>query len=68
MSEAENSGAGETEKHFVVVLNSERQHSIWPAGRDIPAGWTEEGFSGSEAECLDHIESVWTDMRPASLH
>jgi MbtH protein len=68
MNGAEDGGGNEIEKRFVVVLNFERQYSIWPADRELPAGWTEEGFSGSEADCLDHIESVWTDMRPASLH
>ena len=25
------------------------------------------GVAGTKAECLAHIEEVWTDMRPASL-
>jgi MbtH protein len=25
------------------------------------------GVRGQKAECLAHIETVWTDMRPASL-
>jgi MbtH protein len=33
----------------------------------VPAGWREVGVSGPKAECLAHIETVWTDMRPASL-
>lgn len=49
-----------------VVVNHEEQYSIWPADRPLPDGWREAGFSGTRAECLDHIESVWTDMRPLS--
>lgn len=52
---------------YKVVVNDEDQYSIWPADRDDPPGWTEEGFSGSRAACLDHVAHVWTDMRPASL-
>ncbi|MDT0532818.1 MbtH family NRPS accessory protein [Micromonospora sp. DSM 115977] len=50
-----------------VVVNDEEQYSIWPDGREIPAGWREEGFVGPRARCLEHIDSVWTDMRPLSL-
>jgi MbtH protein len=30
-------------------------------------GWHEEGTTGTKEECLAHIETVWTDMRPRSL-
>jgi MbtH protein len=56
-----------TERVYKVVLNEEEQYSIWPAGRDNPPGWHDEGISGTEGECLDHIERVWVDMRPRSL-
>lgn len=52
---------------YVVVLNDEAQYSIWPADRDLPGGWRDDGVSGSKAECLAHISEVWTDMRPLSL-
>src|SRR6202007_1606624 len=47
--------------------NGEEQDSIWPADRDIPAGWRAEGTEGLRADCLSHIDEVWTDMRPLSL-
>lgn len=50
-----------------VVVNDEERHSIWPADREPPAGWRAEGFSGTKAACLEHIDRVWTDMRPKSL-
>jgi MbtH protein len=52
---------------YKVVLNHEEQYSIWPAYRDNPLGWRDGGKSGTKSECLDFIESVWTDMRPLSL-
>lgn len=52
---------------FLVVRNEEEQYSIWLADKPIPEGWRADGTSGSRRECLDHIEEVWTDMRPRSL-
>jgi MbtH protein len=55
------------EDEFQVVVNHEEQYSIWPVGRALPAGWRDAGFTASRAACLAHIETVWTDMRPASV-
>jgi uncharacterized protein YbdZ (MbtH family) len=52
---------------YKVVVNHEEQFSIWPAGRESPAGWRDEGMTGSKSDCLSHIKNVWTDMRPLSL-
>ncbi len=52
---------------FRVVVNHEEQYSIWPEYKNIPAGWREAGKTGTKKECLDYIETVWTDMRPLSL-
>lgn len=52
---------------YTVVVNDEEQYSIWPEWREIPAGWKSAGVTGLKAECLSHIEKVWTDMRPLSL-
>lgn len=54
-------------EHYKVVLNHEEQYSIWSASRPNPAGWTDEGTSGTRQECLDRIEEVWVDMRPLSI-
>ncbi|GAA3846481.1 hypothetical protein GCM10022243_10820 [Saccharothrix violaceirubra] len=50
-----------------VVVNHEEQYSVWPADLPVPAGWREAGFRGTRAEALAHIETVWTDLRPASV-
>ncbi|MEV0229672.1 MbtH family NRPS accessory protein [Nonomuraea sp. NPDC050786] len=55
------------EANYIVVLNHEEQYSIWPAGRDLPAGWREAGVEGGKSECLEHIARVWTDLRPISV-
>ena len=52
---------------FCVVVNDEEQYSIWPADRDNAPGWRHEGTRGTREECLAHIETVWTDMRPKSV-
>lgn len=59
-------GAQET-RPYAVVVNDEEQYSIWPAERDLPAGWRRDGITGTEDECLAYIDETWTDMRPASL-
>ncbi|MFF5475120.1 MbtH family protein [Streptomyces achromogenes] len=58
--------AADTRSHL-VVLNDEEQYSIWPADRELPLGRRSEGTMDSRAECLAHIGTVWTDMRPLSL-
>ena len=52
---------------YRVVVNHEEQYSIWRAERDLPPGWRDGGKTGTKEQCLDHIEEVWTDMRPLSL-
>ncbi len=57
----------EDDRRYGVVINHEEQYSIWFEDREVPPGWKWDGFFGSKQECLDHIEEVWTDMRPLSL-
>lgn len=60
-------GLDDEQAIFHVVVNDEEQYSIWPAEREIPAGWRSAGKTGTKKECLELIEQVWTDMRPLSL-
>jgi MbtH protein len=55
------------ESIFQVVVNDEEQYSLWPAHRDLPAGWKPAGPTGPREECLNYIRSVWVDMRPRGL-
>lgn len=52
---------------FFVLINDEEQHSLWPAFAEVPAGWRVVFGEAGRAECLDHIEQNWTDIRPKSL-
>ncbi|HEY2450305.1 MAG TPA: MbtH family protein [Mycobacterium sp.] len=52
---------------FLVLVNDEDQHSLWPAFADIPAGWRKAIGDASRAECLAYVEEQWTDIRPKSL-
>ena len=52
---------------FLVLVNDENQHSLWPSTIDVPAGWAVSHGPDSRPACVDHIEANWTDMRPASL-
>lgn len=52
---------------FLVLVNDENQHSLWPADIAVPAGWTVVHTADTRAACLDYVERHWTDLRPASL-
>ncbi|SFW81483.1 MbtH family protein [Amycolatopsis australiensis] len=52
---------------YLVLVNAENQHSLWPSSIDVPAGWTAAYGPAGRQECLDHVEANWTDMRPKSL-
>jgi MbtH protein len=52
---------------YKVVVNHEKQYSIWPAHRPAPLGWHEARVQGPKEHCLDYIEQVWTDITPLSV-
>ncbi len=54
-------------KRYVVVVNDEEQHSIWPEELEIPLGWTAAGHSGDKASCLEFVRRAWPDIRPLSV-
>ena len=51
---------------FLVVVNDEEQHSLWPSGMTVPAGWTAVFGADTRQACLDYVEQNWTDLRPRS--
>ncbi|MCW5254228.1 MULTISPECIES: MbtH family protein [unclassified Streptomyces] len=55
------------ETRYLVAVNDEEQHALWPEVAPLPAGWRAEGFSGTEEECAAHVDRVWPDIRPLSL-
>ncbi|WUH99883.1 MbtH family protein [Spirillospora sp. NBC_00431] len=52
---------------FLVLVNDEGQHSLWPSFADVPAGWTVAHGEDTREECLRYVEKNWTDLRPRSL-
>ncbi|MFE2183805.1 MbtH family protein [Streptomyces sp. NPDC059455] len=52
---------------FLVLVNGEGQHSLWPAFADVPDGWQVAHSKDTREACLAYIEENWTDMRPKSL-
>ncbi|HEY2115696.1 MAG TPA: MbtH family NRPS accessory protein [Candidatus Angelobacter sp.] len=57
----------EDSRIYNVVINHEEQYSIWPAHKTLPPGWSCVGVTGRKNDCLEHIKTVWTDMRPLSV-
>ena len=57
----------DNEGHFLVLVNDEEQHSLWPKFADVPAGWRVAFGEAARQECLDYIEVTWTDLRQKSL-
>ncbi|OXM59754.1 MbtH family protein [Amycolatopsis vastitatis] len=53
--------------HFVVLVNDEGQHSLWPTTVDVPRGWRTVFGPAGRRECQDYVTENWTDLRPRSL-
>jgi MbtH protein len=52
---------------YLVLVNDENQHSLWPAAIDVPDGWRVAHDRDTRAGALAYVEENWTDLRPASL-
>ena len=52
---------------FLVLVNDENQHSLWPEFAEVPAGWRTVHGPAARQDCLDYVNTNWTDMRPQSL-
>jgi MbtH protein len=52
---------------YLVLVNAENQHSLWPAFAEVPAGWTVVHGPDRRQACLDYVDEHWTDIRPKSL-
>ncbi|EWC64288.1 Polymyxin synthetase PmxB [Actinokineospora spheciospongiae] len=57
----------DTDATYLVLVNDEGQHSLWPSFVTVPAGWATALPESSRDECLAYVEANWTDMRPKSL-
>jgi uncharacterized protein YbdZ (MbtH family) len=52
---------------YLVLVNDENQHSLWPAFSAVPAGWSVVHGAETRKSCLEYVSAHWTDMRPAGL-
>jgi MbtH protein len=52
---------------FLVLVNDEGQHSLWPSFATVPSGWNVVLQETDRQSALDFVERNWTDMRPRSL-
>ncbi|MFE2645697.1 MbtH family protein [Streptomyces nigra] len=55
------------EGRFLVLVNDEGQHSLWPSFAEVPGGWAAVFGEDSRQACLDYVDAHWTDLRPRSL-
>ncbi|HEY3869543.1 MAG TPA: MbtH family NRPS accessory protein [Actinocrinis sp.] len=51
---------------FVVLVNDEQQHSLWPVPVAVPEGWAVVYGPAAKADALGYVRENWTDMRPVS--
>ncbi|GAA1992937.1 MbtH family protein [Amycolatopsis minnesotensis] len=52
---------------YLVLVNAENQHSLWPVFADIPRGWTPTFGPDRRDACLEFVDRNWTDITPSSL-
>lgn len=57
----------DAEGRFLVLVNDEGQHSLWPSFAAVPGGWTVAFDENTRDACLEYVETHWTDLRPRSL-
>ncbi|GAA2899386.1 MbtH family protein [Streptosporangium fragile] len=57
----------DSDASFLVLVNAEAQHSLWPSFAPVPDGWTSVFGPEGRAACLEYVRVHWTDLRPRSL-
>ena len=50
---------------FLVLVNDEGRHSLWPAALVVPAGWRRTGDSGDRQACLAAVGRLAGDAAGA---
>ncbi|WP_086840118.1 MbtH family protein [Amycolatopsis kentuckyensis] len=60
----------ETDGHqgdWLVLVNEEEQHSLWPGFVAVPSGWRIAHGPDARDSCLTYVERAWPDIRPRSV-
>ncbi|MYQ50173.1 MULTISPECIES: MbtH family protein [unclassified Streptomyces] len=52
---------------FLVLVNEEGQHSLWPDDVPVPAGWSTAFGPAGRDTCAGYVDTWWSDLRPASI-
>ncbi|MFI0982563.1 MbtH family protein [Streptomyces sp. NPDC021093] len=52
---------------FLVLVNDEGQHSLWPEFAAVPEGWAVVLGASDRPACVAYVEENWQDLRPRSL-
>ncbi len=52
---------------FLVLVNAENQHSLWPEFMAIPDGWDVVCGPAIRKDCMQYIYENWKDIKPKSL-
>ncbi|KSU88603.1 MbtH family protein [Priestia flexa] len=52
---------------YLVLINEEGQHSLWPTFVEVPLGWKVVYGESNRESCLKYINSHWIDIKPNSL-
>lgn len=52
---------------FLILVNYQRQYSIWPDIIPAPSGWEIAQGPMPRSRCMEWLENNWTDLRPQAL-
>ncbi|MCL7382556.1 MbtH family NRPS accessory protein [Streptomyces sp. 35G-GA-8] len=52
---------------YLVLINEEGQHSLWPEFAEVPQGWSVALPAADRPSAVAYVNTHWTDMRPRSL-
>jgi amino acid adenylation domain-containing protein/thioester reductase-like protein len=52
---------------YVIAVNEDEQHAVWPNALPLPVGWRQESAAMNRPACLADIAATWKDIAPATL-
>ena len=55
------------ESTYIVAVNDQGQHAVWPAELVLPAGWRQRSAVMPRRACLAAIAAAWPDITPVSV-
>lgn len=61
------SGVDDHQGDWLVLVNEEEQHSLWPGFADVPSGWRIAHGPDNRDACMSYVEQAWPDIRPRSV-